>query len=400
MKKSISAISIIATSFLSSVYAAEETKITVGGVVKLDTYFDSSVNNSAGPRGYDLLNFRSIPLEGTASAERSGGTKMHARESRFYLKSETPFEGKLIKTHLEFDLLGRIDTGSGTDEDTVSNSYEPRLRQAWVSWDNWLAGQTWTNFADLSAYPEGMTLDSIVGRSMLRQAQIRYTQPLGGGDKLIFSLENPDTDFNLGNPAPGSNASEDDSIPDIVGTYLNKTDFGHIRASFVYRSLGVDTSVTDGIENRISDRTSGWGIGLSSKINFSDNLNVKLNFNGGDGIGRYIYNNHWRAAILTSEGKLETETTWSGNFMLQYKVNKMRYNLGYGLIDVDVDENLLVGSVNKKITTFHANAIYSIYPSLNVGFGITQASRTVVNGDEGDITRLMFYVKKSFKGTL
>jgi hypothetical protein len=400
MQKTISVISVIVTTFISSVYAADDPKITVGGFIKFDSYYDSSVNNSVGPRGYDLLNFRSIPLDGTASAERAGGTKMHARESRFYINSETPFEGKSIKTSLEFDLLGRIDTGSGTDDDTVSNSYEPRLRQAWISWDNWLVGQTWTNFVDLGAFPEGMTLSSLVGRSMLRQAQIRYTKPLGGGDKLVFSLENPDTDFNLGTPAPGSNASEDDSIPDIVGTYFNKTDFGHVRASFVFRRLGVDTVVTDGIGNGVSDSTVGWGIGLSSKINFSKSLNMKLNLHGGDGIGRYIYSNPWRAAILTSEGKLETETTWAGNFMLQYKLDKMRYNLGYGVIDVDVDEDLTVGSVNQKITTLHANAIYTIAPSLNIGAGITQASRTVVSGDEGDITRLHFYVKKSFKAIL
>lgn len=393
-------ITVITTIFCSSVYAADNTKMTVGGYIKFDSYNDSSVNNSVGPRGYDLLNFRSIPLEETASAEKSGGTKMHARESRLYIKTETPFEDKLIKTHLEFDFFGRVDTGSDTDDDTVSNSYEPRLRQAWVSWDNWLIGQAWSNFVDLSAYPEGMTLSSLVGRSMLRQGQIRYTQPLGGGDKLIFSLENPDTDFNLGTPAPGSNASEDDSIPDIVGTYFNKTDFGHVRASFVFRSLGVDTEVTDGVGNGISNSTVGWGIGLSSKINFSENLNLKLNLNGGDGIGRYIYNNPWRAAILTSEGKLETETTWAGNFMVQYKLNKMRYNLGYGIIDIDVDEDLVVGSVNKEITTFHANAIYTVASGLDVGAGITQASRTVVSGDKGDITRLMFYVKKSFKSIL
>lgn len=385
--------------FLQNVIAAD-TKITVGGEIKLDAYHDSSTNNSIGPRGYDLLSFRSIPLDGSGDSEKSGGTKLHARATKFFVQSDTPFSGGNIKTYIEGDFLGRVDTGADTDDDTISNSYEFRLRQAYVSWGNWMAGQAWTNFVDLKAFPEGLTFTSILGRAFGRQAQLRYTYPLGGGDRIAFSLENPDTDHNAGTPPPGSNANEDDTIPDIIGTYFNQMGKNHFRASFVVRSLGVDNTgtVTD-LSTAQSDRATGWGIGLSSKFFLSDSINIKLNLNGGDGIGRYLFNNQFRSSTFI-DGNLQTEEAWGGNVMVQYKPSKkFRMNLGFGGHSVDVDSDLIAGSVTEKLTSIHANGIWTIAPSLEVGAGFTHATREVKNGTEGDLTRLMFTVKRKFRAS-
>lgn len=387
-------------STLSGMSMAADTKVTVGGEIKLDGYYDTSTNNSVGPRGYDLLSFRSIPLDGSGDSEKSGGTKLHARATKFFVQSDTPFDGGNIKTYIEGDFLGRVDGGADTDDDTVSNSYEFRLRQAYVSWGNWMVGQAWTNFVDLAAFPEGLTFTGLLGRSFGRQSQIRYTHALGGGDRIAFSLENPDTGFNAGTPAPGSNANEDDTIPDVIGTYFNKMDKGHFRASFVFRSLGVDTTgtVTD-LTDAQSDRTTGWGIGLSGKFILSDAFNLKWNINGGDGIGRYLYNNQFRSATFI-DGQLETESAWGGNMMLQYKPSKkFRINVGYGGHSVDVDSDSIFGSVTEKLATLHANAIWTVAPQLEVGAGFTHATREVKNGTEGDLTRFMFSVKRKFRAS-
>lgn len=379
---------------------AAETTVTVGGELKFDGYYDTSTNSSTGPRGYDLLSFRSIPLEETGASEKAGGTKFHSRATKLYVQSATPFEGGTIKTHLEGDFLGRVDTGAGTDDDTVSNSYEFRLRQAYISWGNWMVGQAWSNFVDLKAYPEGLTFTGTLGRAFSRQAQIRYTTQLGDGDTFSFSLENPDTDYNAGTPVPGSNANEDDSIPDMIGTYINKMGKGHFRASLLVRSLGVDTTntVTD-LTTAQSDTAMGWGIGLSGKVVFTGQFNLKWNIHGGDGIGRYLYNNQFRSATFI-DGELNTEQAWGGNVMLQYKPSKdLRMNFGYGGHSVDVESDDIVGSVTEKLASTHVNAIWTIAEKLEVGAGLTHATRDVKNGTQGDITRLMFSVKRKFGAT-
>jgi hypothetical protein len=394
-------VSLITAAFASAMTNAAETKLTVGGFVKLDAYYDNKVNSSVGPRGYDLLDYRGIPLDGTPNAERAGGFKAHARASRFYLQTATPYMGDTIKTHIEGDFFGKVDAGSLNDDDTLSNSYELRLRQAYVTWGNWKVGQAWSNFVDLKAYPEGMDFTSLVGRTFLRQAQVTYTHQLGGGDRLSFSLENPETDYNADHPAPGANARESESMPDIIATYFNTTDWGHFRASGVVRRLGTETFTNDTIAPGTSSNAMAYGIGLSSKINFNKQFNLKLNFVGGPGIGRYLYSNHYRSAVLTPEGELEVETAWGANAMLQYKPSAdLRFNIGYGINDMGSGEDFNThGSVNTEQTTIHGNAVYTILPKLNVGVGFTHAAREVADGREGDITRFMFYVKKDFKAS-
>jgi hypothetical protein len=384
---------------------AEETKITIGGEIKFDGYFDTSTNNSTGPRGYDLLSFRSVPLENSSDSDKVGGTKFHARGTKLSIGSATPYEGGTIKTYFEGDFLGRIDSGADTDDDTVSNSYEFRVRQAYMSWGNWTVGQTWSNFVDLKAYPEGITFSSTLGRGFVRQAQVKYSYQLGEGDSFSFSLENPDTDYNAGTPVPGSNANESDGIPDMIATYFNKMGASHIRASLLLRSLGVDetgslnTTDVTAIDAAQSDSTTGWGIGLSGKYVVSPSFNIKFNLHGGDGIGRYLYNNQFRSATFV-DGVLETETAWGGNAMVQYKPSKeLRLNLGYGGHTVDVEADYVVGSVTETLTALHGNAIWTIAPGLEFGTGFTYATRAVKSGDEGDITRLMISFKRKFKAT-
>jgi len=71
MIKQILQLSLIAAATSSMAYAKDETKITIGGFIKLDAYSDSNLNTTKGPRGSDLLDFRATPLDGSDAANRS-----------------------------------------------------------------------------------------------------------------------------------------------------------------------------------------------------------------------------------------------------------------------------------------------------------------------------------------
>lgn len=384
---------------MSQSLVAEGTKVNMSGYVQLDGYYDTVTNDTKGPRGYDLISYRSIPLDDSVGAEKAGGFKMHARSSRIAFGTSTPYGDSAITTKIEGDFFGRVDAGEFNDDDSVSNSYEFRLRQAYVKWGNWLAGQTWSNFVDLKAYPEGLTLDSVVGRPFGRQAQVRYTSQLGGGSWLSFSLENSDTDFNKGGVPPGSNSEENDTFPDAIVTYFNKYDKGHFRVSGLFRQLGVDTTITAGVDDGVSASTIGIGAAVSGSFSFSPTVSLRYNLLGGNGIGRYLYNNQFRGAILDVENEeLEAETAYGGNFNFQYKPSKkFRLNIAYGMHTVDVDEDLVTSqAVTTDITSLHLNGIWTLGPGLTAGAGLTQANRTVLSGDSGDFLRVMFNVKKKF----
>ena len=87
--------------------------------------------------------------------------------------------GSKLGTFIEMDFLV-----SGQGNETVSNSYSPRLRHAFITYDKWLFGQTWMTFFNVGALPEnldfvGPTEATIFGR----QPMIRYTS---GGLQLAL----------------------------------------------------------------------------------------------------------------------------------------------------------------------------------------------------------------------
>ena len=65
--------------------------------------------------------------------------------------------------------------------ESVSNSNGLRVRHAYGTLGGLLAGQTWTTFSDVAAYPETVDFGGPVGVIFARQAQVRWTQPFTGG---------------------------------------------------------------------------------------------------------------------------------------------------------------------------------------------------------------------------
>ena len=118
---------------------AGDTQVTLSGYVKADFISDSG--NDLG----DSFGASGIPVDG---AEGDGNFRIHARQTRFRIKSESDLaSGKKIKTLLEGDFFG------GGANEIVSNSSSFRLRHAYLEVGGWGFGQFWTNFMDFIAYP-------------------------------------------------------------------------------------------------------------------------------------------------------------------------------------------------------------------------------------------------------
>ena len=110
---------------------------------------------------------------------------MHAKETRLGVATKTDADGHMLKTYIEMD----FSVTSGGDE-RISNSYSPRMRHAFLSYDNWLFGQTWSTFMNVGTLPE--TLDFIGntdGAVFVRQARYTMkaaTKAMTGTIKSIF----------------------------------------------------------------------------------------------------------------------------------------------------------------------------------------------------------------------
>ena len=65
-----------------------------------------------------------------------------------------------------------------------------RIETTFVSVGDWLVGQTWSNFDDLSANPETLDFAQLNAVGFLRQPQIRYTYPTKDAGNFTAAVEN------------------------------------------------------------------------------------------------------------------------------------------------------------------------------------------------------------------
>ena len=137
----------------------------------------------------------------------------------------------------------------------VSNSYNPRMRHAFVKYDNWLFGQTWSTFQDVAALAENLDFVGPAESTVFeRQPMIRYSR--GGFD---IALENPETTVT---PFGGGAriVTDDGEMPDVIVRYTHKDDWGHVAGAAIVRQLTYDDNMG------IDDTTLGWGVSLTGKI--------------------------------------------------------------------------------------------------------------------------------------
>ncbi len=105
-----------------------------GGYLKVDgRYVDGEVNYLDFWRG----NGGGFVNGNTLAQDKAQQFKIFANESRF----NTTYTHKNVSAFVEIDFF----LGPGGNQ-VISNSYNPRLRHAFIQYQSWLVGQTWTTF--------------------------------------------------------------------------------------------------------------------------------------------------------------------------------------------------------------------------------------------------------------
>src|SRR5689334_3972313 len=188
-------------------FPGSDTSVTVGGYAKLDALW-SDTSAGVDSVGDQVFNPGLIPVGPSAGQHKTSQVTMHARQSRLWLGTTTPTSRGELSTYLEGDFFG------ADGNESSSNSHGFRLRQAYGSLGKLLAGQTWTNLFDERVYPETLDFGGPAGQIFVRQAQVRWTEPLGAGDWSV-SAENPESVLAV----PGSATpfrSDADHAPDLT----------------------------------------------------------------------------------------------------------------------------------------------------------------------------------------
>lgn len=384
-KFTVSAASAAVLGVMSLGAQANETDIDFGGFVKLDMMVSDYTDGQA-PSSGSIARQQYIPSLTPVGGEGDDMvTDFHARQSRFFLTTDTELDnGETLTGHIEMDFMLTPD-----GDQRISNSYNPRLRHAFLKYGKWTFGQTWSNFQDLNILAESVDFIGITdGIIFNRQAQIRYTS---GG--FSASIENPETTVT---PVGGGRIiSSDGFAPDVTFKYTGKTDNLTWQASALLRQLTYDVSQTGDDET-----TFGYGVSLGAKYTFGMD-DIRASITTGSGLGRYLGLNTWNGAYIDSNGELEAIDSTGVSFAYRhFWTEKLRSNVVYSRGWADNDEELLA-SVNPATYTEYTqrlafNLMYSPASNLTFGAEISQANRETEANVDGDLNRLQLMAMYKF----
>lgn len=351
-----------------------------GGFIRLDAKLsDYSAGDLApGSAGTQFHIPGTIPV-GDGDGE-GPDLNVDAKASRINFSSNHALaSGDKLSTFLEMDFY----LSPGGNE-RVSNSYNPRVRHAFIKYNKWLFGQTWSTFEDVAVLPETMDFIGVPeGTTFMRQAMIRYTS-----GNWEFALENPETTIT---PNGGGTriVSDDGSMPDIVARYTVPLEGGHIKVAGLARQLDYDIG-------GVSDSESSLSLSLSGKHAIGDD-DIRWMVTSGSGVGRYLGLNTGNGAVITADGSLEAidQTGWFIAYRHVWN-KKWRSSFMYSALSIDNDTTLTGDGVTKEVSSANVNLVYQPVPKLTLGGEIMFAEREIESGLDGDMTRFIFSAKYAF----
>jgi hypothetical protein len=371
------------------------TSMQIGGYAKLDLIYD--INSNTGD------SIAQPPASGSAAANQQQHFRLHARQSRFWIRTWTPTDWGELETHIQGDFYG-----AGGNQ-IVSNSDTFRARQLYGRLGPVLAGMTWSTFMILESLPDTLDFSGPAAVPFLRQAQLRYTHSFGGGTVMVFSIENPDTFAGNGTTSGIYNNSGgtvpvvvgQDPLPEFVVGLTHTWGSGRASLRAVFRQLNIN----DGIAS--SDNEFGWGIhgGFGWRFN-NRRTAIGMSFVYGRGLGRHLLaSTGGFGAVINGTANaftLRTVAQYGGQIWIQHRwTDTLRSSLVYGRSRNDYVQQVAgglgsAGSRTQDYWTVHANLIWRPVPRVDIGVEYIYAFSGIVNSANGELHRIQVSFKYNF----
>jgi hypothetical protein len=281
-----------------------------------------------------------------------------------------------VRFYVEADLFG-------------SNSTTPRLRHAYTQAKNFLIGQTFSNFQDPDAGPDGLDFQGPNSQVSIRNPQLRYTLALSKKASFSFSVEKASSD--LAFKTPEFSALPNSPSPDGTVKFRQSTSGGHIQVSGVFRSISAY------LPNGKSDSVFGWGVNLSGaqKVIGKDTFTYQIAY--GAGMQRYVNDTSGlgidAAIVSTYEPHLRAVPLVAPYFGYQhYWATRFRSSAIYGFAQVN-NTAYQSGSTYHKSNYVAGNLIWNPFGSLNVGTEFLYGWVKKKDNSSANAPRIMFSAK-------
>jgi hypothetical protein len=334
------------------------------GNIRADASYQAEGGSAA--RMYNQIN--AVPLEGVG--ERSDEFKSTLAATRLGMDFKAPVGAgdKALSGKVEVDFLG------GASFDNL------RIRHAYISYANWLIGQTWSNFAVPDYIPE--TVDALVyaGGSIKRTPQVRYTSTISPETNLVFAVEDP---------KDATITGIKQRLPALTAR-LNHKFADNLTVSA--RAMGNEKRVNE-------DEKTAWGVGLGAKYDVVPGTTLKADYYHVKGDSSFVSYANTGMITAANGDLLQSEFDSISVGLTQQFNDKLRGTLGYGYMNFSNDQdyvNALIASTpadatqsnatkaNKDLWQAWANVFYSPTKPLSFGleyvYGEREALGAATNG--------------------
>jgi hypothetical protein len=244
-----------------------DTRFLIGGFAKISVIHDSDAIGTPG----EFVTSAIVTRGATKAEGAEGQTNFSVQPSRLYFETRTPLNQHRLTTFLSMDLFG----------DSTSTTPDLRLRQAYgevtdiLFGGDLLAGQAWSTFSDLEAFPNTLDFEGPNSFFGTRQPLVRWTRGIADGLKLMIGAETPDNHIIQG-------ADSLTAWPDGVLSLVWDQAPVHLMGSFVARDLRAS------FDNGPTETAFGWGGSVSGKVGMpfiaeKDYMTFSVTY--GEGIG-------------------------------------------------------------------------------------------------------------------
>ncbi len=351
------------------VFAQKDNKFSfgIGGYINLRTSYDFNgiVEN---------IDFVPADIPVTGSYDTRQQIMMDASTSRLYFTgiANTRTVGP-IKMFVDMDFRGN----TGWNDEGITNTYQPRLRTAYVSFLGITAGRDITTFCDLASAPLTIDFQGPDAYTFNYATLLRYTYTCCN-DRLeaAIALEMPNLSATYGDA--GNFEAIPQRVPDVpmyIQYRLGKKMEHHIRVSAVLRDM-----YAYNVTSAKNTSLLGWGVQLSGNLQPLKWMGICFNGTYGKGITPYIQDLIGSGLDFTpnpsNATSIEATEMYAWQAALKFKItDRLSANGGYSTVRVRKDQGYYADDEYRIGQYAFGNIFYSITPRLRVAAEYIYGSR-------------------------
>ncbi len=280
--------------------------------------------------------------------------------TRIGLDFKAPIQDADIGGKVELDFRG------GSDKDTV------RLRHVYMTYNNWLIGQTTSTFLSTETSPEMLDFNTPLGGGTTRTPMVRYTDKLNDNTQYFVALEK---------------GNDENRLPAATAKLSHK--FAEGAGLVTARGLLQEVRVRD-----LDDETElGWGIGLGVNYKPVNQLILNANYSHVSGDNKFLLATSDNKRYIKHGNNIELIDFDAFTLGATYKFSpQIRSTLGYGSVIYDGNN----ANGNDHLQQGWLNVMYNPVKPITFGMEYVYGERETVEGKTGNDNRIEIMAKYDF----